>query len=151
MTIRERIDNDFVQAVKARQAAAVSTLRLLKAALKNAEIEKMKPLEEADVISTVSRELKKLKDGLESYVAGQREDLAAQARQEISQLEKYQPQQLSEKELRDLVKQKIVQTGATSVKDFGKVVGLVMKEAAGRIDGGAASAIVKEELARPPG
>lgn len=147
MTIRERIDGDYVAAVKSKDAAAVSTLRLLRAALKNAQIEKLKPLEEADVIDVASREIKKLKDGLESYVAGQREDLASQARAEIELVGRYLPAALGDDELGQLIKNKIAELGATSEKDFGRVMGAVSKETKGRADGAKVSALVKAALA----
>jgi len=149
MTTRERIESDFIREFKARNASAVSTLRMLRAALKNAEIEKMAPLEEADTISVVSKETKKLKDSLESFVAGKRDDLAAQARQEIGLLEQYLPQQVSDEELRGIVRRAIAATGAQTPKDAGKVISLVMKEAQGRAQGGTVSNVVKEDLAKP--
>lgn len=150
MTTRERIEQDLTREQKARNASAVSTLRMLRASLKNMEIEKMKPLEEADVISVISREVKKLKDGLESYTAGGRQDLADQAKVEITLLETYLPQQLTDEELRALIRQKVSELGATGPKEMGKVVGQVMKDAQGRADGGKVSAMVKEELSPAP-
>jgi len=150
MTTKEIIDNDFIRESKARNAFAVSALRMLRAALKNAEIEKMKPLEEQDVISVISKEAKKLKDALEMYVTGKRDDLVEQAKKEIALLEAYLPKQLSDEELLAIIKAKIAELGANSPKDFGKVMGVVMKEAQGKADGTKVSAKIKEELARPP-
>ncbi len=150
MTTKERIEKDYIAEVKARNASAVSTLRMLRAALKNAEIDKRGPLDEAETISAVSKEVKKLKDSLDSFVAGKREDLAAQARQEIALLENYLPKQLSEDEIRAAVRSAITASGAQGPKDMGKVIGLVVKETQGGAPGNVISAIVKEELARPP-
>ena len=150
MLTRERIEQDLTREQKARNASAVSTLRMLRAAIKNADIEKMKPLEEAEVVAVVAREVKKLKDGLESYVAGGRQDMADSAKAEIALMEAYLPQQLGDDELKKLVLDKIAEAGAAGPKDMGKVVGLVMKAAQGKADGGKVSAMVKEELARPP-
>jgi len=146
MTTRERIDNDYAREAKARNAAAVSTLRLLRAALKNAEIEKMKPLEEADVIEIIGREVKKLVDALDSYRAGNRPDLAAQAESEAALMRAYLPAQLGEADLKKIIADKIAALGAATVKDFGKVMSEVSKETKGRAEGGKVSALVKAAL-----
>ncbi|MBI4458122.1 GatB/YqeY domain-containing protein [Candidatus Uhrbacteria bacterium] len=147
MSLLERIDADFMREFKAKNAAAVSTLRLLKAALKNEAIEKMKPLEEAEAVAVVKRELKKLKDGLDSFVAGKRDDLAAQARQEVALLEQYLPPELGEAEIRAAVDKVVVEMGAVTQKDFGKVMGQVMKATGPSADGAKVSAAVKAALA----
>jgi len=147
MTTRERIDSDYAREAKARNAAAVSTLRLLRAALKNAEIEKRRPLEEAEVVDIIGKEVKKLVDALESYRAGNRSDLAAQAESEAAFLRTYLPEQLTEEALKKLVAAKIAALGATTVKDLGRVMAEVSKETKGRADGGRVSALVKAALA----
>ena len=146
MSTRERIEQDFIREMKARNASAVSTLRMLRAALKNEDIAKMKPLDEQEVLAVVSREIKKLKDGLDSFVAGKREDLAEAARGELAFLQAYLPAQLTDDELRAVVAAKIAESGATQPKDMGKVVGLVMKDAQGKAEGGRGSTLVKEAL-----
>ncbi len=147
MTIRERIEQDFTKELKARNASAVSTLRMLRAALKNAEIEKMKPLEEPEVLDVIGREVKKLRDGLESFVAGNREDLAAAARAEIALLQAYLPEQLDDAGLKSIVDQKLAAMGPLTDKDFGKLMAEVMKETKGRAEGNKVSKLVKEALA----
>ncbi len=147
MTTRERIDSDYAREAKARNAAAVSTLRLIRAALKNAEIEKMKPLEEADIIDVIGKEVKKLVDAIESYRSGNRPDLAVQAESEAAFLRHYLPEQLTEEALKQLIAAKIAALGATTVKDFGRVMSEVSKETKGRADGGKVSALVKTALA----
>lgn len=147
MTTRERIEQDFTKEFKARNASAVSTLRMLRAALKNAEIEKMKPLEEAEVMDVLGREVKKLRDGLDSFVAGGREDLAAQARQELDLLKAYLPEQLDDDGLKAIVKQKMATMGPLTEKDFGRLMKEVMEEAKGRAEGNKVSKAVKEALA----
>lgn len=146
MTTRERIDSDCAREAKARNAAAVSTLRLLRAALKNAEIEKMKSLEESEVIDIVAKEVKKLTDALESYRAGNRPDLAEQAASEVALLRSYLPEQLDDQALRELIAERIAAVGAVTVKDFGKVMSEVSKATKGRADGARVSALVKATL-----
>jgi uncharacterized protein YqeY len=147
MTIRERIEQDFIREFKAKNEAAVSTLRMLRAAIKNAEIEKMKPLEESDIMDVLGKEVKKLKDSLEAFSAGGRADLADKAKAEIALLEAYLPAQLDDDALRAIVKERAASVGAAGPKDFGKVMSEVMKEAKGRAEGSKVSAMVKEVLA----
>jgi len=147
MTTKERIDSDYAHAAKAREAARVSILRLLRTALKYAEIEKMKPLAEEDVIEVTGREVKKLKDAVASYAAGKREDLVSKTEAEIRVLEAYLPAQLDDAALKEIVRTKIAALGAVTAKDFGRVMSEVMKEAKGRADGSKVGAAVKEALA----
>jgi hypothetical protein len=146
MTTRERIDQDYAREAKARNAAAVSTLRLLRTALKYVEIEKMKPLEETDVIDVVSKEVKKLNDAIESYRTGKRDDLVEQAEAEMATLKAYLPEQLDDAVLNKLIADKIAAVGATTIKDLGKVMSEVTKETKGRADGAKVSAMVKALL-----
>lgn len=147
MTLKERIDDDFKREFKAGNAAAVSTLRLLKAALKNAEIDKMKPLEESEVSGVIVKEVKKLRDGLDSFIAGKRDDLAESAKKEIALLEAYLPKQMGDGELKALIEKTVAALGQVTQKDFGKVMSTVMKESGGAADGSRVSALVKEVLA----
>ena len=147
MSTRERIEQDFTKELKARNASAVSTLRMLRATLKNAEIEKMKPLEEAEVIELLGREVKRLKDGLDAFEAGGRTDLADQAKQEIALLKGYLPEQLDDAALATIVQQKMEAMGPLTDKDFGKLMNAVMAEAKGRAEGGKVSKAVKDALA----
>jgi uncharacterized protein YqeY len=148
MNTRERIDNDFAKEFKARNASATSTLRMLRATLKNAEIEKMKPLEEEEVVELVGREVKKLKDAMESFKAGGRQDLIAQTDAELSVLGAYLPAQLDDDALRAIVKEKVAAAGAVTAKDFGKIMAEVMKDAKGRAEGSKVGQLVKEALAQ---
>lgn len=151
MTTRERIEQDFTKEFKARNASAVSTLRMLRAALKNAEIEKMKPLEEADVIEAIGREVKKLRDGLESFVAGGRADMAEAVKAEIALLQAYLPEQLDDAALATIVKAKMEALGPLTDKDFGRLMNEVMKEAKGRAEGTKVSKAVKDAMAAAKG
>jgi uncharacterized protein len=151
MTTRERIEQDFTKEFKARNASAVSTLRMLRAALKNVEIEKMKPLEEADVMDVIGREVKKLKDGLESFVAGGRADMAEGVKAEIALLQAYMPEQLDDDALATIVKAKMEALGPLTEKDFGRLMNEVMKEAKGRAEGTKVSKAVKDAMAAAKG
>lgn len=146
MTVRERIDSDYLREVKAQNASAVSTLRMLRAALKNAEIDKRGPLTEEEDVELIGREVKKLRDAIESYRVGGRNDLAESAEAEIVRLSAYLPTQLTEDELRAIISEKLAALGEVTVKDFGRVMGEVTRATKGRADGGQVSALVKSML-----
>ncbi len=147
MTTRERIESDFTREFKARNASAVSALRMLRAAVKNVEIDKMHALSEEEVVDVVGREVKKLRDGLESFKAGGRDDLAAGVAAEIALIETYLPAQLDDAALGELVGKTAAGLGPLTEKDFGRLMKEVMKAAAGKADGQKVSAAVKSALA----
>ncbi len=151
MTTRERLENDYTREFKARNASAVSILRMLRAAVKNADIEKMKTLEEEEVMEVIAREVKKLRDALETFTAGGREDLATQTRAELALMEAYLPAQLSDDDLRGIIKTKIAAAGTVTMKDFGRLMNEVMKDAKGKAEGAKVSAFLKEALAGSSG
>lgn len=145
--LRERIENDLKQAQKERNEAVVSTLRMLNAAIKNAEIAAMRrKFEDKDIIAVIRQEVKKHKDSIEEYKKGGREDLVKKEEQELEILMKYLPPELSEEELKKIVEEKIKELGVTSLTDFGKVMGAVMRVVAGRAGGDVVSRVVKELL-----
>lgn len=147
MTVRERIDSDYLREVKAQNAPAVSTLRMLRAALQNAAIDKTDhKLTEEDAIDVIGREVKKLKDPIALFRAGGREDLAAKTEAEIAQMSAYLPEQLTDEDLEKIVRAKIAALGQATIKDFGRVMGDVAKETKGRADGSKVSSLVKTIL-----
>jgi len=141
------IDVRFIAAMKAKDAEALSAFRMLRAALKNAAIEKRKPdLDDEEAHEVISRELKKLKDSLKDFTDAGREDLAAKVEKEIGLLSEFMPEQMGEDEVRAVVKEAVTSTGASNPGDFGRVMGEVMKKVKGRADGGLVTRIAKEEL-----
>ena len=146
MDTRERMDKDFTGAVKARDAFAGSALRMLRAALKNAEIEKMSALVEDDVVDVISREIKKVRDSLESFESAGRTDLADKARQEIEIISRYQPTQLTDDEIRSVIKKVIADLSGNGTMNFGQVMSGVTKETKGHASGTRVSQLVKDEL-----
>lgn len=140
----EKIQDDLKSAIKNKKEKELSALRMLVAAVKNEEIAKRpKSLEDADVAAVTKREIKKLKDGIEQFRQGGREDLAAQYDEEAKILGKYLPEEAGEDEVRRVVKS--VAEKATD-KNFGAVMKSVMAELKGKADGSLVSRIVKEEL-----
>lgn len=149
MSFQARIDQDLKEAMKAREAERLGVLRMLKAALKNASIEKggmSFELADADAIAIVRKELKKRQDSIESFQKGGRPELAAKEQSEAKFLEAYLPQSLTAEEVQALVAAAIAEAGATSKKDMGAVMKLVNERAAGRADGRTLSGAVSAAL-----
>jgi len=149
MTLVDKIKEEFQKAMMARDEIKISTLRMLRAAIHNLEIDlraKKKEIDDEAVLEVVAREIKKRKEAIEAFVKGLRQDLADKEKKELAILSSYLPKQLSDNELRAIVQNKIKEIGATTPADFGKVMGLVMKEVKGKADGNQVGAMVKEEL-----
>jgi hypothetical protein len=144
--LQERIETDYVAEAKARNASAVSVLRMLRAALKNARIDQGKDLDDAGSEDIIAKEVKKLRDALVTYRDGGRTDLAAQAESEIAIMEQYLPKQLDDTALGAIVSSVISGMPGVTAKDFGKVMSAVMAQAKGQADGGRVSAAVKKSL-----
>ena len=146
MTLSEKIRNDMISAVKAKDSVKVEILKMVLASLKNAEIEAEKELDEKTQEQVVQKEVKKLKDAFEQYTQAGRDDLAQKEKTQLEILEVYLPKQMEESEVRAFVEQKAKELGAESIRDMGKVMGVVMKELSGKADGGMVNNIVKEVL-----
>lgn len=147
MSLRNEIEKRFMEAMKAKDAASVSTYRLLRSSLKNAEIEKqVKELDDAQVIEAIGREVKKLKDALADFEKAGREDLAEQARTEVALLSGFLPAQATEEEVRAVVAAKATELGLSGEAAYGRLMGEVMKEMKGKADGGLVGKTVKEFL-----
>lgn len=147
MTINQDIEARFLAAMKAKDAEALSALRMLRAAVKNAAIEKRKAeLDDDEVLDVIARELKKLKDSLQDFRSAGREDLAGKTEKEAALLSAFLPEPLPEDEVRRIVKEKISALGASAPGDLGRVMGAVMPAVKGRADGGTVTRLVKEEL-----
>ena len=149
MALEERIDADLKEAMKARAEIKVSTLRMLRAAMKNLAIEKKaEKLEDKDTIVVIAKQIKQHKDSIEAFTKGNRQDLADKEKAELAVLESYMPKMMSADELMALVKAAISKTEAKGRADMGKVMKAVMEEAKGAADGKMLSQIVSEELAK---
>jgi uncharacterized protein YqeY len=150
MNLSARIDTDVKDAMRARDAARLSSLRMLKSALKYAAIEKGQPPEEAlpdpEVIAVIRKRIKQCQDAVEGFVKGGRPEQAAAEQAEIALLEAYLPAALAPAELEALVREAIAATGATGKAQMGAVMKAVMAQAAGRVDGKAVNAEVQRQL-----
>lgn len=146
MDLKKRIEVDFLEAFKSKQENVVSTLRMVKAALKNKEIEQGKELKDEEVEKIISSEIKKRRDSIIEYKKGERNDLAKKEEEEIDILNKYLPEELSDKEIDKIVDKVIKELGEVNQRDFGKVMGLTMRKVAGRANGDRVSEVVLRKL-----
>jgi uncharacterized protein YqeY len=133
-------------AMKNKEKATLSVIRMVRSSLKNREIELQRPLDEEEALDVVIKELKQQQDSLTEFEKAGRADLIEKTRTEIAVLERYLPEPLSEEELRTIIQQVIDQTGATSKADMGKVMKTVMPEVKGRADGKQVNRLVLELL-----
>lgn len=145
-SLKASIAEASTAAVRAKDRERVKALRLVNAALKQAEIDGRKPLEDADVLTVLAKMRKQRLDSLDQFTRAEREDLAAIERYELAVIDEFMPQMLSDEELGKAVQDAIAATGASSMKDMGKVMGKLKAEFAGRVDMAAASREVKAAL-----
>ena len=143
----ERIESDFKTAMKEKNEIKLRTLRMLKAAIRNKEIEKkLKSLPETEILEIIQKQIKQRKDSISDFEKGNRQDLAAKEKGEVSILEQYLPKQLTEAEIKALVEKAIKTTGATTKSDMGKVMKELMPQLTGKADGKLVSQIVSSCL-----
>jgi uncharacterized protein YqeY len=149
--LREKINDDMKAAMKAQDKLRLSTLRLVNAAIKNADIEaettKKPALGEEDLLGLLQKMIKQRQDSVAAYEKGGRKELADQERGEIEIIKAFLPQQMSEDEAKAAIAAAIGETGATSMKDMGKVMAVLKERHAGKMDFGKASGLVKGMLA----
>lgn len=149
MTLEERIDADMKEAMKAKAEIRLSTIRMLRSAMKNLAIEKKtEKLEDKDVVSIIAKQIKQHRDSIEGFTKGNRQDLVDKEKAELAILESYMPKMMSADELKAIVKSAIEKVGAKGRSDMGKVMKAAMEETKGAADGKMLSQIVSEELAK---
>jgi uncharacterized protein YqeY len=146
MSTKQQLTEDMKTAMRGGDKHKLGVIRLMLAAVKQREVDERVELDEAQVLAVLEKMLKQRKDSISQYVAAGREDLAEVERAEIAVIEAYLPSKLSETELDALIEAAIAETGASSARDMGKVVGVVKAKAAGRADMGVASARIKARL-----
>ncbi|MEO7762116.1 MAG: GatB/YqeY domain-containing protein [Casimicrobiaceae bacterium] len=146
MTMKERITEDMKNAMRAKQTARLSTIRLLLAAMKQREVDERIELTDADVLSIIDKMIKQRKDSIAQFGAGGRQDLVSVEKAEVNVLSAYLPQQLADAEVDALVSAAIAKTGAAGVAGMGRVMAELKPQIAGRADMGKLSALVKARL-----
>jgi uncharacterized protein YqeY len=147
MSLKERVTEDMKSAMRSGDKERLATIRLILAAIKQREVDERIMLDDVQVLSVIEKMVKQRKESVVQFEAGGRADLVAKENAELVVLTSYQPTQLADAEVDQLIAQAIADTGATSMKDMGKVVAQVKAAAAGRADMSAVSARVKARLA----
>jgi uncharacterized protein YqeY len=143
MTYKKDLENDLKDAMRAQDELRKTTLRMALAAIKMAEIEKRAALDEAALLGILQKEIKSRQEAIADAQKADRQDLVAASQAEIGVLEKYLPQPLTQDELEVLARQAIHETGATSVREMGQVMKVLMPRLAGRANGNQASQVVR--------
>lgn len=146
MSLLSRLNDDIKTAMKSKDKDVLSVLRMMKASIQNEEIKSGASLTPDDELTVLSREMKQRKDSLEEFSKADRMDLVEKIEREILIVSKYMPEQLSDDELKSLIQEAVNATGASSMKDFGKVMGAIMPKTKGKADGQKVNAFVKEQL-----
>jgi uncharacterized protein len=147
MTLISEIEEDLTESMKERDQERVDTLRLVLSALRAAEKELQRPLDESEELQVLQRERKKRVEAAEAFRAAGREEQADAEEDEAEVIEEFMPEPVDEAELERIVDDAIAETGATSLRDLGRVMADVMPQVAGRADGSDVSRLVREKLA----
>lgn len=146
--LKDRIQSDVKDAMRAKAKERLGTLRLVTAAIKQKEVDERIEMDDDQVLQVLTKMVKQRQDSITQYTDAGRDDLAAQEQAELAIIGEYMPAALSEEELKELVSKALAETGAQSIKDMGKVMGVLRPAVQGRADMGAVSAQVKQALGR---
>ena len=146
MDYRSTIENGLKEALKKRDAIRVSVFRMLLTAIKNKEVEKIRPLTDEEFFALIKTSIKQHNDSIESFKKGQRLELAEKEEKELEVLKEFQPSQLAEDEIAKEIEDAVVVVGAKDRKEMGKVIKFIMDKFPGRIDGKLLSAMVLKRL-----
>jgi len=148
MQLKQRLYEDLKKAMKTKDEIRTRTLRLIISSIKTLEVEKMAEATDDDVFRVLSKECRKRVEAIEAYKKGGREDLVNEEQRELEIIKSYMPKQLSEEELRKIVKNAVEETGSSSIKDLGRVMKVLMPRVKGRADGKTVNNIVRQILLR---
>lgn len=144
--LKAQIQSDMKEAMKAKDAARLGTIRLLMAAIKQIEIDSQKTLDDEGIIGVLNKMIKQRNESIKQFEAADRPALAEKEKAEIAVLEKYLPEPLSDKEVEEIIEEAIRTSGATEMKDMGKVMGLLKAKLHGRADMSLVSQKIKAKL-----
>lgn len=148
MLLKDQLMEDLKVAMKEKDVVRKATITMLRAAVKQVEVDQRVDLEDEDVIQIIAKQIKQKRAAIEEFEKADRQDLVDEAHQEIKVLEAYLPEQLSEEELKQIITDAIAETGATTPKEMGKVISLVSGKTTGRADGKLIATLVKEMLSK---
>lgn len=146
MELLDQLESDLAEAMKLRDEVRTTTLRLLKSAMKNYQIELGHDLTMQESLAVLQKEAKKHQDSIAQYQNAKREDLAQEEQAELEIIKQYLPEQMSREELEKIVDSAIVETGATGPSDMGKLIGFVRQKTEGKADGAMIAEIAKTKL-----
>lgn len=146
MGLVERLTEDMKQAMKAKDKDRLAVIRMVKSAFQNEAIKQGRDLSDEEALTVLNRELKQRKDSLQEFANAGRDDLVEKTKQEIAVLMDYMPEQLSEEELLQIVKETIAEVNASSKADMGKVMSAIMPKVKGKADGSLVNRIVMQQL-----
>jgi uncharacterized protein YqeY len=148
MSLKQQITEDMKTAMRAKETARLGAIRLLLAAMKQREVDERIELTDADVVAIIEKMLKQRRDSISQYKAANRQDLVDVEEFEVTVLQTYMPQQLSEADVVAAIAEAIASTGAAGPQDMGKVMGVVKPKLAGRADMGKVSVLIKAQLTK---
>jgi uncharacterized protein YqeY len=146
MTLKERITEDMKTAMRAGEKERLGTIRLILAAIKQREVDERITLDDSQVLAALEKMIKQRKESITQFESGGRADLVAKEKSELTVLQAYLPAQLGDAEIDAIIAAAVAESGATSIKDMGKVMALVKAQAQGKADMGAVSARIKQKL-----
>ena len=146
MTIEERVDKEMKEAAKARDAVTLSTLRLVRAAFHNKEIELRRKLKDQEILQVLSSMAKQRSDSIEQFARGGRDDLVRKETRELAIIKTFMPEEMTEEEMRAAIAKAIADTEASGIKDMGAVMKVLMPIITGKADGKVVSGMVREFL-----
>ncbi len=147
MSVIERIEGELHDAMRERDRVRADALRLTLAALRSAEKELQRPLDENEELQVLQRERKRRAEAAEAFRTAGREEQAGKEERELAVIEQFMPEPIGEDELERIIDNAIAETGATSIRDLGRVMADVMPQVSGRADGSTVSRLVREKLA----
>lgn len=145
-SLKQQITEDIKKAMKDQAKERLGTLRLISAAIKQKEVDDRVELDDTQVLSVIDKLARQHRDSIEQYQQAGRDDLVSKEQSELAVVESYLPEQLSEEEVRNIIQTAIDKSGAASMKDMGKVMGIIKPELQGRADMSSVSNIVKTLL-----
>jgi len=146
MSLKAQISEDMKNAMRAKDSARLGTIRLLQAAIKQREVDERIELDDGNVIAVIEKMLKQRRDSIAAYESANRNDLADVEKFEVSVLQTYLPQQLTEDEIKNILEKVVADTGAAGIKDMSKVMAAIKPLVTGRADMGKISGLIKTRL-----
>ncbi len=147
MSLKEKLTTDLKDAMKSKDKVKKSVVTMLRAAIKQVEVDERRELTDDEIIDIIAKQVKQKNNAIEDFEKGGRQDLVEMTESEIAILKTYLPEQMTEEEVIAIVNDAIAKTGASSMKDMGKVMGIVSQATKGRADGKVVADIVKKSLA----